>query len=125
MSSRAREILININVPGGHISGSVVTAEDYADEMLIIVPYDNFACIDLVMVLPRYRRKGWGSRLIRMFIARVKTAEAKAVLAELVQSNDAVTVEARRAFFDKQGFTDFPVHEEEHDIPPLLMIAEI
>ncbi len=125
MSSRAREILISINVLGGHISGRIVTAEDYADEMFITIPYDKFACIDLVMVLPKCRRKGWGSRLIRMFIARAKTAEAKAVLAELVQFDGAVTVEARRAFFEKQGFTDSPVYEEEHDIPQLLMIAEI
>jgi hypothetical protein len=55
---------ISINVPGGHISGNVVTAVDYAAEMFITIPYDKFACIDLVMVCLSYRRKGMGSLLV-------------------------------------------------------------
>jgi GNAT superfamily N-acetyltransferase len=116
---------ISINVPGGHISGNVVTAVDYAVEMFITIPYDKFACIDLVMVCPSYRRKGMGSLLVRLFMTQAKSASAKAVFAELVQFNGALTAEDRQTFFEKQGFRFSPVNKEDHDIPPLLMIAEI
>ncbi len=125
LNSRECKNLISITIPSGHISGSIVTAKNCADEMFVTIPYDKFACIDLVIVLPKCRREDWGSRLIRKFMARAKTAGAEAVLAELLKFNGAVTVEARRAFFEKQGLKMFPVNEEEHDSPPLLMIAEI
>lgn len=117
--------LIVINRADGHISGNVMTAEDYSAEMFVAIPYDKFACIDLVIVPVKCRRRGKGSRLVREFGARAKDAGATALLAELLPFNGAVTVEARQAFFKKLGFKIFPVNEEEHDIPPLLMIAKI
>jgi N-acetylglutamate synthase-like GNAT family acetyltransferase len=102
-----------------------MTADEYADEMFVSIPFDKFACIDLVMITPGSRRKGKGTQLVRRFIAQAKAAGAMAVVAELMQARGMITVEERKAFFEKLGFKVFPVDEEEHDTPPLLMSAEL
>ena len=125
MNSRKTKHLIKVNIAGGNVSGCLMTPDDYADEMFVTIPFEKFACIDLVFVAPKSRRAGKGAQLIRMFIARAKAAGAKAVVAELVQAEVIITVEERMAFFENLGFKLFPVDEDDHDTPPLLMIAEI
>jgi GNAT superfamily N-acetyltransferase len=125
MNSKASQNLIAINSSGGHISGRVVTADEYAAEMYVTIPYDRIACIDLVMVTPSERRQGEGSKLVRKFMGQAKKVGATAVLAELVQFTGCVSVEIREAFFEKLGLTVLPINEDEHDTPPILMIAEL
>jgi GNAT superfamily N-acetyltransferase len=117
--------VISIDVSGGHISGRVLSNTDYEEASFVQLPYKTIASIDLVVVGEHYRRRGRGSSLVRRFIGRAKAAGAQSIIAELVQIRGSISVFERMAFFEKIGFQVFPIPEDEHDTPPLVMVAKL
>lgn len=116
---------IIINVRGGHVSGELITSEQFEEEWFIKLLYQRLANLGIVLVDPHFRRQRVGTKLVRQFLRKAKTAGATACVAELVQFAGAESLDARIAFFQKLGFKRFPVNEDEHDTPPVLMVAEL
>jgi ribosomal protein S18 acetylase RimI-like enzyme len=50
-------------------------------------------------ILPEYQRKGWGSQLMKVFLAEVKNFGASGVHLGMVRTNDGA-----KRFYEKQGF---------------------
>ena len=63
----------------------------------LVLPYEHFAWISMVLVLPEHRRRGYASRLLRLAIADLEHRGQTPVL-------DATP--AGRAVYREEGFRD-------------------
>jgi GNAT superfamily N-acetyltransferase len=70
----------------------------------LVIPYDGFSWISMVLVLPEYRRKGYASKLLRVAIREI---ENRGQIPILDATPDGREVYRREGFKDTWGFKRF------------------
>jgi len=82
----------------------ITTAEGTLAASTLILPYDGFAWVSMVLVLPGERRKGYASRLLRTAIAHLEARNLTPLL-DATPAGHAVYVQ--EGFADTWGFARY------------------
>jgi ADP-ribose pyrophosphatase YjhB (NUDIX family)/L-amino acid N-acyltransferase YncA len=104
----ARDFVADVQSPEGILLAAVDDGQLVGFASVTILPEQRMGRLNQVFVLPRYRRWGIGSELIRRSIAFARDRRVSGLLAEVEATNPAMVVYIKLGF-RVSGFLDGPV----------------